>query len=826
MSDLSQFEIRAAGIQQAVDAINHAFVVYDADERFRFCNRKHREWYAPIERLLTPGRPMIDILRAWYAVIKDELTPPLSEHDYVTRTMERHRRAAGIEVELQSLHRWIAVAEHRMPDGGVVALRRDITRLKQLEAELSDRHRLLHDLAELSYNWYWRQDAQLRYVEVSDGVFRHGNFDAQQWYGKTREELGIRGVSAEQWQRHLQQLERRETFHDFTYSVRTNDGEILWFASSGKPLFDADGAFRGYHGIGRDVTGRMKSEERLRESEARFKALTELSADWYWEQDAEFRFTRFEGRALGKFIDVKNHLGKRRWEMNVEPPEGGWPAHIAQLEAHRPFQDLQYVRIDDADGQRHWLSVTGEPRFSKSGEFTGYRGVSSDITQRKEAERKLEQLARYDELTGLANRHLLAERIQQGIALAQRESCHCAVLFIDLDRVRRVNNTLGHIAGDSLLTEIAGRIVRRVRETDTVGRRGGDEFIVVLPMIPEPASAAHVAKGILQAISQPLMMSGAQLHVTASIGIAVYPDDGDDQQTLIQHADAAMYFTKAHGRNGYHFYTPAMHERVNARLGLEGRLRTALEQNQFMLVYQPQLSMTYGHVTCVEALLRWNDPVHGQLPPSSFIEIAEETGLILKIGEWALNEACREACRWSGQPAREPPPVAVNISALQFQQPELPKMVEDVLARTGLPPHRLELEVTETSLMRDSSSVLEVLGQLRRSGISIAIDDFGSGYSSLGYLKRFPIDKLKIDRTFIAACAEQGNDAAITSAIIALGRALNLAVVAEGVETEAQLAFLRAGGCEVAQGYRLSRPLDGPAMRQLLAGDVPPPLSF
>jgi diguanylate cyclase (GGDEF)-like protein len=528
---------------------------------------------------------------------------------------------------------------------------------------------------------------------------------------------------------------------------------------------------------------------------------------------------------LGGFIRTPDNFGKRRWEFPCEPPEGGWAPHIARLEAHERFQDLEYVRVAD-DGKRHWLSVSGEPRFSKSGEFCGYRGVTSDITLRKEAELKLAQLARYDELTGLANRHLLVERIQQGIALAQRERCHCAVLFIDLDRVRRVNNTLGHIAGDSLLSEIAKRIVRRVRETDTVGRRGGDEFIVVLPMIPVPAAAAHVAKGILAAISEPLMMNGAQLHVTASIGIAVYPDDGEDQQTLIQRADAAMYFTKAHGRNGYHYYTPAMHERVNARLGLEARMRAALEQNQFELVYQPQLSMAYGHVTCVEALLRWNDPIRGQLLPASFIDIAEETGLILRIGEWVLNEACAEACRWTGQPGHEPPPVAVNISALQFQQPNLPKLVRTVLERTGLPPHRLELEVTETSLMRDSSAVLEVLDQLRASGISIAIDDFGSGYSSLGYLKRFPIDKLKIDRTFIAGCAEPGNDAAITSAIIALGRALNLTVVAEGVETEPQLAFLRAGGCEVAQGFRLARPLAASAMRDLLAVRFPPALSF
>ncbi len=687
MNDLSPLELRSDTVQEALDAINHAFVVYDARERFVFCNLKQREWYAPIANLLTPGRPLEEILRAWYDVVRDDLTPPLTEDEYVARTLARHRCAAGVEVELQSRHRWIAVAEHRMPDGGIVALRRDVTQLKKLEAE-------------------------------------------------------------------------------------------------------------------------------VRDSEARFRALTEMSADWYWEQDSELRFTRFEGRVVSWFDRIPDTIGKRRWEVAPEAPPGSWDEHIAQLQAQRPFRDFEYVQVD-REGNRHWLSVSGEPRFDKAGVFQGYRGVASEVTMRKETELKLAQLARYDDLTGLANRHLLAERIQQAIALAQREQCHCAVLFVDLDRIRRVNNTLGHVAGDTLLTEIASRIVRRVRETDTVGRRGGDEFIVVLPMISGPAAAAHVAQAVLQAISEPLTMHHAQLHITASIGISVYPEDGDDQQTLIQRADAAMYYTKAHGRNGYHFFTSAMHERVNARLDLESRLRKALEDNEFSLAYQPQIALRDGTVTGVEALLRWNDPRHGVLFPGDFIDVAEETGLILKIGEWVLNEACREARSWCGGSA-DAPRVAVNISALQFQQQELPELIKTVLAESGLPPHRLELEVTETSLMRETAAVIDVLDRLRASGISIAIDDFGSGYSSLGYLKRFPIDKLKIDKTFIDGCAEPGNDAAITSAIIALGRALNLAVVAEGVETGPQLEFLRAGGCEAAQGYLLSPPLPAAALHEFL----------
>lgn len=689
VNDPPHLEFRSDTVQQALDAIDHAFVVYDAHERFVFCNLKHREWYAPIAHLLTPGRPLEEILRAWHGVVGPDLVPPQTEDAYVAATLARHRRAAGVEQELRSRHRWVAVAEHRMPDGGIVALRRDITELKKLEAELRGHHRVLDDVAELSYNWYWRQDRDYRYTEVSAGAGSHGDLLLDRWQGRTHWELGLGDVSADQWELHRAQLARREPFYDFTYSMAGADGRRRWFETSGKPLFDADGEFQGYHGVGREITAR------------------------------------------------------------------------------------------------------------------------------KETELKLAQLARYDDLTGLANRHLLAERIGQAIALAQREGCHCAVLFIDLDRVRRVNNTMGHVAGDALLAEIAQRILRRVRETDTVGRRGGDEFLVVLPMIAEPEAAAHVAKAILQAISEPLMMHRAQLQVTASIGISVYPDDGEDQQTLIQHADAAMYFTKAHGRNGYHFFTRVMHDRVNARLGLESRLREAIEQNQFVLAYQPQVAMKDGAITGVEALLRWNDPAHGLILPGEFIDIAEETGLILGIGEWALNEACREACTWPDN-GTEAPRVAVNISALQFQQPQLPELVRSVLAATGLPPHRLELEVTETSLMRDTAGVLDVLDRLRASGISIAIDDFGSGYSSLGYLKSFPIDKLKIDKTFIDDCALPGNDAAITSAIIALGRALNLTVVAEGVETAPQLEFLRERGCEVVQGHHVSPPLPAAALRAFL----------
>lgn len=690
MNDLSQLELGSDTVQQALDAIDHAFVVFDPAERFVFCNLKHREWYAPIAQLLTPGRPVEDILRAWYGVVGSDLVPSLTEEEYVARTLARHRRAAGVETELRSRHRWIAVAEHRMPDGGIVALRRDITQMKKLEAELRDHHRVLHDIAELSYNWYWRQDELFRYTEISGGLDPQVNLVLDRWLGKTHWELEVGDVSSEQWALHRAQLERHEPFYDFVYSIAGDGDRQRWLETSGKPVFDPDGRFQGYHGVGRD------------------------------------------------------------------------------------------------------------------------------ITERKQIELKFEQLARYDDLTGLANRHLLAERIQQAIALAQREACHCAVLFIDLDRIREVNNTWGHVTGDALLAEIAQRITGRVRETDTVGRRGGDEFVVVLPMIAEPAAAAHVAQAVLQAISEPLTTHNAQLHVTASIGISVYPDDGKDQQMLIQHADAAMYFTKAHGRNGYHFYTRAMHDRVNARLDLESRLRNALESNQFSLVYQPQVAVQSGAIVGVEALLRWHDPVHGVLLPENFIDIAEETGLILPIGEWVLKVACNEARNWRSGSA-EAPRVAVNISALQFQQPQLPELVKAVLASSGLEPHRLEIEVTETSLMRDTREVLDVLDRLRASGVSIAIDDFGSGYSSLGYLKRFPIDKLKIDKAFIDGCADAGNDAAITSAIIALGRALNLTVVAEGVETGPQLEFLRAGACEVVQGYLLSQPLPATALRKFLA---------
>ncbi|MEO8136460.1 MAG: EAL domain-containing protein, partial [Betaproteobacteria bacterium] len=815
LPDLSLLELRSDTVRHALDAIDHAFVVYDADERFLYCNRRYREWYAPIAELLTPGRSIVEILHAWYGIVGRELTPPMTREEYVRRTIARHRRASGVEMELRSVHRWIAVAEHRMMDGGVVALRRDITQLKRLESDLRDQHRVLRDLAELSYNWYWRQDEQYRYVEVSAAIRLHGEFRREDWYGKTRWELNPGHVTPERWAAHRALLDRGEPFFDFTYTAITDDGKLRWFSSSGKPLFDPEGRFQGYHGIGRDVTERMEAEARLRDSEARFRALTELSADWYWEQDAEFRFVRFEGRGQHGFVCDPENIGKRRWEMAGELPSGGWDAHIATCRAHQPFRNLEFVRFDH-DGTRLWISVSGEPRFDKWGEFQGYRGVGSDITSRKEIELKLAQLARYDDLTGLANRHLLAERIQQAIALAQRESCHCAVLFIDLDRIRRVNNTWGHVAGDALLTEVAKRIARRVRETDTVGRRGGDEFLVVLPMIATPAAAAHVSQAILDAISEPLIMNRAQLHVTASIGISVFPDDGDDQETLIQRADAAMYYTKAHGRNGYHFYTAAMHERVNARLDLEARLRNALEKNELSLVYQPQYATGTGAIVGVEALLRWDDPVHGALQPSDFIDVAEETGMILAIGEWVLREACTEARQWTTVTAN-PPPVAVNISALQFQQPLLPELVKSVLAETGLPARQLELEVTETSLMRDTTAVLDVLGRLRGFGVSIAIDDFGTGYSSLGYLKRFPIDKLKIDKTFIDGCAEAGNDAAIASAVIALGRALNLTVVAEGVENDNQLEFLRVGGCEVVQGHWLSLPLPAAGLRRLLS---------
>ena len=429
-----------------------------------------------------------------------------------------------------------------------------------------------------------------------------------------------------------------------------------------------------------------------------------------------------------------------------------------------------------------------------------------DISDRKRAEEQIEFHAYHDVLTNLPNRKLFMDRLSQALTRCRRYGKSLSVMFVDLDHFKSINDTFGHTAGDELLLEMSRRLRACVRDDDTVARLGGDEFTIILSELRHPEDAANVAEKILESIQQPLMMAQTPVEVSASIGIALYPVDGHDAEALLRNADSAMYRAKEAGRNTYQLCTDEMKRRAVERLSLESRLRRAVHDGELLLHYQPQVSLITGKVIAVEALVRWNDPERGLVHPSSFIPLAEESRLIVPLGEWVLRTACEQMRRWrdSGVDVGS---VAVNLSPRQFQQHDLVALVRRTLEQTGLDGSALEIEITESTAMQNAEVSLEVLHALRSIGVGISLDDFGTGYSSLNYLKRFPITCVKIDRLFVRDVETSDGDAAIVSAVIGISRNLHLRVVAEGVETAQQAVFLRRRRCDAAQGYFFSRPV-------------------
>lgn len=460
-----------------------------------------------------------------------------------------------------------------------------------------------------------------------------------------------------------------------------------------------------------------------------------------------------------------------------------------------------------------WLTISAIN--DDKGNVSHYVGMFSDIAQQEHFQQQLHNLAYYDGLTGLPNRQLFMDRMKQNILQADRRNKSVALMFLDLDRFKTINDTLGHTAGDELLCAVARRLQLAVRIDDTVCRLGGDEFTLILPFMEDTSSPGHVAEKILAIFSDPFEISGREYFITPSIGISMFPKDGRDPNVLIMHADTAMYRAKANGRNNYQFYTQEMRETFHRRLSLENDLRRALDNDEFSLVYQPQVDFTTNAVIGAEALIRWHHPEHSWVSPMEFIPIAEESGLITHITELVLDLVCQQIKSWQAQ-GYEPVPVAVNISAKQFQNPKLAHDITQTLARTGINVHYLSLELTESALMDEPDAVVENMKLLSEQGIDVAIDDFGTGYSSLSYLKRLPLYKLKIDRSFVMDIPEDQNDMAIASTIIAMSNALNLRVIAEGVETQDQADFLKQEGCHEMQGYLFSKPLDADTFNKYL----------
>lgn len=560
----------------------------------------------------------------------------------------------------------------------------------------------------------------------------------------------------------------------------------------------------------------------LKSSEERFRTLTSLAPVGIFQLDAQQKFL----------------YANQRWhdisciEHNT-PALGDWfrAIHPADLKALQPYWQAliqhknsfsEEFRLLSPSNEVVWVQLLISAIHNRDGNLTGYLGTLTDITELKNAQLQMETLAFYDALTGLANRRLFRDRLESAILSAQRHQKSVALLFLDMDQFKRINDSLGHDAGDELLVVVAKRLKECVRETDTVSRIGGDEFTILLTNIQHNSDVVTVAEKLLERLAEPINIHNQEINTSVSIGITLTPDDSSDANILMKNADMAMYQAKELGRNNFQFFSEEMNRIVLEHIELENELENALIQNQFILTFQPKVNIHDFNVVGVECLLRWHHPVKGLIAPDKFIPIAEETGQILAIGDWVLQQACSKmALLIKNGYMLATNKVAVNLSARQFTDPELLNRISNALKTSGLPASNLELELTESILMEDVENAISTMHSIKQLGITIAIDDFGTGYSSLSYIKRFPIDVLKVDRSFVMDIPDDQNDMAITAAVIAMAHKLNLTIVAEGVETKEQLSFLHSNRCNEGQGYFFSPPLYINELKAFLTGYNP-----
>jgi diguanylate cyclase (GGDEF)-like protein/PAS domain S-box-containing protein len=663
-------------------------------------------------------------------------------------------------------------------------------------------------LVESSSDWIWEVDAEGRYVYASPKVKDLLGYDPEEILGKTPFDL-MPPDERELISREFATIvaERRQ----FTGLENRNlhkDGRTVEIESNGVPIFNEEGTLCGYRGIDRDITERKRAERALNKSTQRLNLHFQQTPLAVIEWDTDFRVLNWNPAAEAIFgYSREEAVGRHAMDLIIPESAKGHVSEVWEdlLKKGGGFRSTN-ENLTKA-GNTIFCEWYNTPLVDDSGQVISVASLAQDVTEQKRAEQRLQYLAYYDDLTGLPNRTLFNDRLCQAMPAADRNEKLVGVLFMDLDHFKIVNDTLGHEVGDWLLRAVAARLKSCLRESDTIARLGGDEFAFVLTGVLNVEDVTLVAQKILDELKDVFVISGNELFITCSIGITLYPFDDTDIQKLFRNADSAMYHAKDLGRNTFQLYSAEMTARVEKRLAMETDLRHALERDEFLLHYQPQLDLSTGRIMGMEALIRWRHPEKGIVSPAEFIPVAEDTGLIVPIGEWILRTACAQAKAWQdhGLPNLI---IAINLSARQFKDGRLVSQIKAVLEETGLDPRYVELEITESLLMEGGNSLIaSMLDDLKGLGVKLAIDDFGTGYSSLSYLRHFPIDKLKIDQSFVRGMTSNAQDASLVSAIIAIARTLNFAVIAEGVETEEQLHYLRRDNCDFMQGYLFSSPL-------------------
>jgi diguanylate cyclase (GGDEF)-like protein/PAS domain S-box-containing protein len=673
----------------------------------------------------------------------------------------------------------------------------------------------LMQVIELAVEYYWEQDTEHRFTCVLFSSRVPGCEDAGLYLGKTFWELDGDPEHGT-WDHYRALFAAHQPIRRFVIWRHDPMRGSYYHAVEGRPRYDETGAFAGYCGVVRDVTLEKQTEDHAESLELAAIGIGHVTTSGY--------FTH----ANRKLCEMLGYSREELRELNVK--EISHPDDIGVTDiARSPLRsgslpsfhcEKRYIR---KDGRPIWVGLTIATKRDAHGYPLHDVSIIEDISARKEAEARVQYLATHDEMTGLANRALFMQLLKHAFETGRRYSRTFAVLFIDIDRFKQINDSLGHAGGDLLLREMAARLLGCVRASDVTARLGGDEFVVLLQEVGGKQQAAAIARNILAAALKPVQVLGQECRVTVSIGISLFPGDGGDEQQLMKNADTAMYQAKEEGKNNFQFYSPALKTHAVEKLALEAHLRHAVEHNEFDVHYQPKVNIRTGEIRGVEALLRWHNPTLGHVSPAQFIPVTEETGLIIPLGRWAIRKACEQIRNWNGQ-ALPPVCISVNLSPRQFSDPELVPFIKGTLADTGIAPQRLELEITESMVMHHPERALKKLNAIKVLGIRIAIDDFGTGYSSLSQLKRFPVDTLKVDRSFIREIQTREEDRAITQAIITMGKTLGLTVVAEGVETAAQQSFLSAHACDEIQGYYFSKPMPCADFERLLRTHRPVPL--
>lgn len=665
-------------------------------------------------------------------------------------------------------------------------------------------------LVETSSDWVWEIDENGVFTYSSPKIHDLLGYAPEEVMGKTPFDTMLPEETKRAREFFYQVRAERKPFASLEIVHLCKDGREAVLETSGVPIFDVGSRLHGFRGITRDVSARKKTEEHVRklsravEQSANAVVITNAKGDIEYVNP---KFCEITGYLREEVMGHNPRLLKSG-EMAPEVYRNLWDALLAGKEWFGEFRNRK------KDGELYWCLQSISPVKDERGGVTHFVAISEDISGRKLAESTIRHLAYYDHLTGLPNRRLFRDRLDQAAATARRSGHLLALLYLDVDRMKHVNDTLGHAAGDTLLKAVAGRILDVVREEDTVARLEGDEFAILLSEIRTAENSARVAEKLAQALKLPFRVMERDLYVTASVGISLYPQDTEDLDTLNQNADIALHRAKELG-DRFSFFTAGMNAVTLQHLNLENSLRRALERDEFLLHFQPQVNMANGQISGAEALIRWRHPELGLLPPARFIPLAEETGLIVPIGEWVLRKTCAQIQAWRAE-GLPPLRVAVNLSARQFREKQLFKTITAILEETGLPPELLELELTESIVMEHSEEALATLRQLSAMGLILAIDDFGTGYSSLSYLKRMPIQILKIDQSFVRDISADPDDRAIVSAIVALAHVLKLKVVAEGVETREQMEYLRAVECDSMQGFLYSHPVEAGVLRGML----------